>query len=306
MSDVDSTVSRSADKPDPDPRVTPATPAGGKPAKPGKPTPDFPLFAHAAGVWAKKIRGKLHYFGPWNDPGGALAKYEAEKDDLHAGRTPRQDASGTTVKDVANAFLNAKNEAAKAGELSPRTWADYRSIIDMRVTGLGKGREVDALTPVDFATLKSKLAKRNGPHRMCIVIQVTRLAYCAPRSGRWQRSDGGWHPAYVGWFVKHAAWCPVGEDDGMDWCRADALAELEAAKNSFKTLMTARPNQPDERKTPRWDKENLDLLAAGGYVYHFERVAPALFKLLDAFEDCGLRFTYSAKEKTVRWRWDPV
>ena len=53
---------------------------GGKSQKPNKPDLQFPLFAYAAGVWAKKIRGKLHDFGPSGGPDGALKKSEAEKD----------------------------------------------------------------------------------------------------------------------------------------------------------------------------------------------------------------------------------
>ena len=52
-----------------------------------KPYPNFPLFRHATGQWAKKIRGKLHDFG--TDADAALVKYTEARDDLHAGRTPR-------------------------------------------------------------------------------------------------------------------------------------------------------------------------------------------------------------------------
>src|SRR5690242_4618872 len=69
------------------------TPAdAGKPAKPSKPRPNFPLFPHATGRWAKKIRGQMHCFGPWDDPDGALKKYLEQKDDLQAGRKPREAA----------------------------------------------------------------------------------------------------------------------------------------------------------------------------------------------------------------------
>lgn len=36
-----------------------------------------PLFAHANKQWAKKVKGKLRYYGPWGDLPGALAMYEA-------------------------------------------------------------------------------------------------------------------------------------------------------------------------------------------------------------------------------------
>src|SRR5215831_11717122 len=62
--------------------------ADGKAVKPEKPSPEFPLFSHATGRWAKKIRGQFHYFGPWRDPDGALAKYNRDREDLEAGRKP--------------------------------------------------------------------------------------------------------------------------------------------------------------------------------------------------------------------------
>src|SRR5438874_3740699 len=104
----------------PDNDFTPAI-ATGKPAKPSKPYADFPLFPHATGRWAKKIRGQLHYFGPWDNPDGALNKYLEQKDALHAGRKPRADTQGLTIKELVNHFLNAKQALVDTGELSPRT-----------------------------------------------------------------------------------------------------------------------------------------------------------------------------------------
>src|SRR5262249_49792447 len=110
------------------------SPVPDKTNKHAKPYPEFPLTAHrGARQWCKKIRGKIHYFGPLTDPDAALAKYLEQKDALHAGREPRPDTEAMTVKDVANAFLNAKREAVASGELSPRTHKGYQEACDAMV-----------------------------------------------------------------------------------------------------------------------------------------------------------------------------
>ncbi len=87
-----------------------------KPSKPEKPSPEYPLPPHPAGYWCKKIKGKIHDFGPWADPEGALKTYLEQKDEL------------------VNSFLHHKEQRVDTGELSPRSWSDYKEVCDLLAT----------------------------------------------------------------------------------------------------------------------------------------------------------------------------
>src|SRR5262249_12429207 len=139
--------------------------------------PDFPLTAHPAGYWCKKIRGKLHYFGRWDDPQGALDNYNAQKDDLHAGRTPRPETGEVTVKAILNAFLNAKQSLVDNGELSPRSSDDYRTTAEAIIHQFGKTRLAADLRPDDFAQLRNHLARSVGCVRLGNTIQRVRCIF---------------------------------------------------------------------------------------------------------------------------------
>src|SRR5262245_38962386 len=106
-------------------------------SKPAKPYPEFPLTVHAPGSWCKKIRGKMHYFGPSDDPDAPLAKYLSGRTTRTPGGSPGRD-QGMTVKDTANAFLNPRKALLDAGELSSRMWAQYKEVCDLRVKHPGK------------------------------------------------------------------------------------------------------------------------------------------------------------------------
>lgn len=163
-------------------------------SKPAKPYEGYPLFPHDSGRWAKKIRGRLSYFGRWarrengklvRVPGDgwqeALELYEKQRDDLHAGRTPRNDDDkGPTLADLCNRFLETKEDLVDSGELSPSTFGDYRLATDELIDHFGRYRLLTDLRPEDFAGFRKKLAKgRSGKGRGLValgnMINLTRI-----------------------------------------------------------------------------------------------------------------------------------
>src|SRR5208282_3486002 len=78
----------------------------------GKPRPDFPLFPHATGRWAKKVQGSLLYFGHTaddTDGANAHAVWLAEKDYclLH-GKRPSRTPSAPKCEGPAASELSKK------------------------------------------------------------------------------------------------------------------------------------------------------------------------------------------------------
>lgn len=142
-----------------------------KPRKPSKPYKDFPLFAHASGQWAKKIKGKLWYFGTWIDHSAALEKYRDQVDEIQAGRDPRRlvsEVSGAgaksacTVRFLVNSFLTEKEDLMLAGRLSRRMFTQYRDACKVVLDGFGRDSEVTALVPRDFSQLMASFPKTWG------------------------------------------------------------------------------------------------------------------------------------------------
>lgn len=165
---------------------------------PSKPYPDFPLTPQSGGLWMKKIRNphtgafKLWYFGHWGrirngkmerlpDDGWkeALELYKAQADDLHAGRTPRvnRTGEGTTLDLLRGKFLMAKSRALDAGEITSRTYFEYKDTTNLLIEQFGKDRLVDDIVADDFETLRAAMAKRWGPVRLGNEIQKVKTVF---------------------------------------------------------------------------------------------------------------------------------
>jgi integrase len=131
----------------------------GKRAKPEKPRPDFPLTAHPNGQWCKKVRGTVHFFGVWADPDAALNLWLDQRDDLLAGRKPRDNRDGLSVRDLCNAFMTLKDSLRQSGEITERTFRDYFTTCDRICKLFGKSRLVEDLDSADFLAARNEMSK---------------------------------------------------------------------------------------------------------------------------------------------------
>lgn len=140
-----------------------------------KPKSEFPLYLHRTGQWAKKVRGRTHYFG--TDRDAAIDLWLRQRDELLAGRVPSPSVAGLELRALVNRFLAAKQSLVETGELSQRTWADYYRTADAVLEVFGKGRQVDTLTPDDFQRLRSQLARERSHVALGNMIQRVRTIF---------------------------------------------------------------------------------------------------------------------------------
>ncbi len=162
--------------------------------KPAKPSPDFPLFPHATGRWAKKIRGKLHYLEPWADADRALQKYLEQKHGLHAGRTPRVTDDRLTVRDLLNRFLPSKrhfvarqDHGADVGRLLRHLQAGRRGVWIKPAREATWPATLVSLCEHPFHLLPAAPGSTRGPdHRNKVRLEVNRgeRLMSAHRSGK--------------------------------------------------------------------------------------------------------------------------
>lgn len=130
-----------------------------------KAAPRLPPVSACHTTVGQKIRGKLHFFGPSDNPQAALQRFNYEWPYLSEGRTPppADTGDGCTVRDLCNVFLTSKRAQVESGELSDRSFRDYYNTCERLIQQFGRERRVDDLRPDDFERFRSVLTKRLGP-----------------------------------------------------------------------------------------------------------------------------------------------
>lgn len=148
--------------------------------RPAKPSKDFPLFAHSNGQWAKKIAGKMRYFGKWEDHKGALDRYLDERHELKAGRIPKSRESNSDkceMEYLVNHFLTSKKRKLGRNEITERTYGDYLTACRRILDFFGRARDASGLGAEDFRAFRDSFPDGWGLATQSDQIQRTRTVF---------------------------------------------------------------------------------------------------------------------------------
>lgn len=156
--------------------------AATKNAKPSKPYSEFPLFAHQAQQWAKKIRGKMWYFGTWDDPDAALKRYLDEVNDIQAGRDPRRlkkahvSPGELSVYDLCNLYLARQENKSQSGQISKRHFSDCVRSCRLLMDYCGKFQSASTLKVADFQSFRASFPATWGQAKTG--SEISRIKSC--------------------------------------------------------------------------------------------------------------------------------
>lgn len=143
--------------------------------KPELPYPSFPLVAHNSGQWSKYFPGLgRKYFGKWDDPDGAYAKFKKEFPYLAIGLEPPKD--GDTLGDLLNAYDDDKQAMLENGQIKERTYKELMAVADVVAT-LGRDRPLASITPLDLKSISRKLAVGKNKQPVSPVTHKRLLTY---------------------------------------------------------------------------------------------------------------------------------
>ncbi len=137
--------------------------------KPPKPYPEYPLFPHASGQWAKKIKGSIRYFGLWSDHISALNLYESEKVAWEAGVNPRTltlmsyiSNKGLSLDDGVNIFLDYCDKNQEKGKITKRSYNDYVASAKLLFTVMPRTVTIDSMVPMHWERIEDAIREKNG------------------------------------------------------------------------------------------------------------------------------------------------
>ena len=151
--------------------------------KPEKPYKEFPLFAHQNGQWAKKIKGKIWFFGVWSNHDTALEKYLDQVDEIQAGRDPRRtgvalvSSTELSAYDLCNLFLERQQRRVDSGEVTRRHFSDNLKSCRRFMAHFGKFTRAGSLRASDFSAYKAAFPATWGAEKTGNEIQRIRTAF---------------------------------------------------------------------------------------------------------------------------------